>query len=102
MRSILVATVLLHAAPGTAAEAPPSRPAQLGLCASCHGDEGRTGTPGTPRLAGQDPLYLREALGAYRDGRRDHAAMRAIAGALDAADIAALADWYAKQPARAP
>jgi cytochrome c553 len=80
-----------------AADEAPGKPAQLGLCASCHGDDGRSGAPGTPRLAGQDRSYLAEALAAYRDGRREHAAMRAIAGALDAHDIEQLAAWYAVQ-----
>jgi cytochrome c553 len=77
-------------------------PAQLGLCIACHTDAGRSGPPGTPRLAGQDQTYLQASLLAYRNGDRRHPGMRAIAGALSAADIEALAAWYAAQPACVP
>lgn len=93
----LLLTFLLAPMPGQAAE--PPRPAQLGLCASCHGEDGRGRQPGTPHLAGQDETYLRDALNAYREGRRDHAAMRAISGALSARDIEAFARWYASRSA---
>jgi cytochrome c553 len=84
-----------------AAEPVPTRPAQLGLCASCHGEDGRSRQAGTPHLTAQDEVYLRQALRAYRAGERKHAAMQAIAGALTERDIAAMARWYAAQ-GRAP
>jgi cytochrome c553 len=90
--AVLLALMWTSVAAATDAPAPPP---QLGLCASCHGDDGRSGAPGIPRLAGQDETCLRVALEAYRDGDRAHDAMRAIAGALDAGDIAAMARWYA-------
>jgi len=79
----------------------PARPAQLGMCAACHGEDGRSRAPDAPHLAGQVERYLDAALRAYRDGGREHAAMRALAGTLSDADIAALARWYAAQPAGA-
>ena len=96
MRRAVFLLLAFLSSPSAAAE-PPARPPQLGLCASCHGDDGRSGAPGIPRLAGQDETYLRDALEAYRSGSRAHDAMRAIAGALDATDIAAMARWYAAQ-----
>lgn len=78
--------------------AAPERPAQLGLCASCHGEDGCRGVREIPRLAQQNPEYLVAALAAYKDGRRDHAAMRAIAGALPAQEAETVARWYAQQP----
>ncbi len=78
------------------------RPAQIGLCMACHQDDGRSGPPGTPRLAGQDETYLRLSMEAYRSGERKHGPMRAIVGALQPDDIAALARWYANQPACKP
>lgn len=99
LRPIALAAALASAAPASAAA---ERPVRLGFCASCHLDDGRGGVPGTPRLAGQDLDYLREALHAYRRGDRRHAAMRAIAGALGERDIDELARWYAAQPCRAP
>ena len=73
-------------------------PAKLGLCASCHGVEGRSSIPGYPHLAGQDAAYLRAQLLAYRDGSRPHAQMQAIVGVLDEAEIDELARWYAGRP----
>jgi cytochrome c553 len=100
-RTALLIASLAPTLPAAAADASPPRPAQLGLCASCHGEDGRARAPLTPHLAGQDGAYLAAALAAYRDGGRTHAAMRAISGALRDDDIAALANWYAAQPAGA-
>src|SRR5688500_18267381 len=80
-----------------AAATPVARPAKLGLCAACHGEDGRSRVAGTPHLAGQDEAYLRSALAAYRSGERKSAPMNAIAGSLQARDIAALARWYASR-----
>lgn len=77
-----------------------ARPAKLGLCASCHGEDGRPRVLGAAVLAGRDATHLRRALAEYRDGRRTHPTMRAIAGTLGQDDIAALAAWYAAQPAQ--
>ncbi len=92
----VLATVLF---PALAHADAPARPGKLGLCAACHGEDGRAGSPGVPRLARQDETYLRDALAAYRDGRRSHDAMRAIAGALSPGDVAELSRWYAGQAA---
>src|SRR6187397_298108 len=84
-------------APVLAADAPAAvaRPAKLGLCASCHGEDGLSRTAGTPHLAGQDEAYLRKALTDFRTGARTAAPMNAIAGTLQAKDIQALAHWFA-------
>lgn len=84
-----------NAAVGMAADV--ARPAKLGLCVACHGDTGISRIPGTPHIAGQDEIYLRKALTEYRDGRRHGGPMNAAAGGLSAADIDALAAWYAAQ-----
>ena len=78
--------------------APVARPAKLGQCVACHGDDGRARVAGTPHLAGQDETYLGNALSAYRDGRRQAVPMNAIANTLQPRDIAALARWYATRP----
>lgn len=82
----------------TAAAGPVARPAKLGLCMACHGDDGTSRTPGTPHLGGQDRLYLERALGDYRSGKRQHVPMTSLANSLQPADIEALAAWYAAQP----
>lgn len=96
---ITVAVLAAVLSPALAHADAPARPGKLGLCAACHGEDGRAGSPGVPRLARQDETYLRDALAAYRDGRRSHDAMRAIAGALSPADVAELSRWYAGQAA---
>ena len=56
-----------------------ARPAKLGLCAACHGENGISRVAGTPHLAGQDETYLRKALHDYRSGARKVAPMSSIA-----------------------
>ncbi|MGL6289982.1 MAG: c-type cytochrome [Silanimonas sp.] len=90
--------------PAVAATAPQAhaKPAQLGLCVACHGDNGVARQPGTPHIGGQDEGYLVLALNAYRDGSRKAVAMNAISNALQPDDIEALARWYASQPGFRP
>lgn len=89
----------MGAGEGTAATMQP--PAQLGLCASCHGADGHARQPDIPNLAGQSRVYLLKAMHDYRSGARDVPLMRAALGPLDAAQMSALADWYASRPAGA-
>ncbi len=75
-----------------------NKPAKLGLCAACHGENGVGLVPGTPHLAGQDEAYLRKALNDYRSGVRKVAPMSSIANQLQPKDIAEFAKWYSAQP----
>lgn len=100
MRRLLFASLLVL--PTLAQAAAPARPAKLGQCVACHGDNGRSRIPGTPHLAGQDERYLVQALSAYRNGDRRAAPMNSIANTLQPRDIAALARWYSTQPAGGP
>lgn len=86
-------------APVTATD--PRAPAQLGLCASCHGRDGIAVAPDTPNLAGRPSAELLAAMQAYLDGSRQHAPMRAMLGPIRAVDREALAEWFAAQPAPA-
>jgi len=88
------------AAPAAVADAAGGavRPAKLGLCMACHGEDGVSRVPGTPHLAGQDRQYLGRALAAYRSGERRHVPMSSLANSLQPQDIEALADWYASRP----
>ncbi len=76
---------------------PLAPPARLGLCAACHGEDGKARIPGAPNLAGQSQDYLLQALHAYRTGRRDAPVMRAAAGPLSEREMQDLARWYAAQ-----
>jgi cytochrome c553 len=96
---LLVLPALLFA---NAAHVPsPPKPARLGLCAACHGENGVASEAGIPHLAAQNRDYLATALRQYRGSERNVPAMRAAAGVLSDADIDALADWYSAQPSRA-
>ncbi len=90
-------SLLLAAAPLMAAIAAPAPPAQLGLCAACHGENGHARIPGAPNLAGQPYQYLLQALHEYRSGERNIPVMRAAAGPLSEQDVQALAHWFAAQ-----
>jgi len=90
----LAATMLLSFA--NAAE----KPARLGLCASCHGEDGHAVVPVTPNLAGQNLDYLRSAIAQYESGARNVPAMRAAVGMLGAAELERVLAWYAQVSAR--
>jgi cytochrome c553 len=100
MKPLLAFIVALLMAAPLAANTPPrpAKPAQLGLCVACHGEDGRSRSPGMPHLGGQDAIYLRTALLAYREGTRRSNPMNGIANALQPRDIEQLAAWYAAQP----
>ena len=97
----LLLPVLAVPAFAAAPPAPAAKPAKLGLCAACHGEDGRSRAAGTPHLAGQDEAYLRKSLADFRSGARKAPSMNAIAGTLQARDIPALARWYATRKASA-
>ena len=102
-------------APAAAASAVASGPLPLGerlairgrwerglpACAQCHGPDGVGVGDRFPPLVGQPAGYLAAQLRAWRLGTRRGdplGLMQAVAGKLDAADIAAVAGWYAAQP----
>jgi len=94
---ILPLVVLAPLALAQAATALPPQPAQLGLCAACHGEDGRARIPGAPNLAGQPYRYLLQALREYRNGERNVPVMRAATGPLSEKDMQALAHWFSAQ-----
>lgn len=100
MKAIISVFFLIPALtmPALTMPAQASKPAKLGLCSACHGENGVSRMSGTPHLAGQDEAYLRKALSDYRSGVRKVAPMSSIANQLQPKDIAAFAKWYAAQP----
>ncbi len=70
-------------------------------CQGCHGIPGwRTAFPEVyhvPKIAGQHPQYLVNALKAYKSGDRQHPSMRAVAQSLSDKDMADLAAYYATE-----
>lgn len=71
-------------------------------CASCHGIDGNSDNPSSPRLAGLEPEYLAAAIRAYKDGTRDHAMMADFVEALEDEVIENVAAFYGAQKARPP
>ena len=56
-------------------------------CSDCHGMDGRGATPEIPNLTAQPTEYLVEAMHAYRDGGRQHAALQDMTTGMSEADI---------------
>jgi cytochrome c553 len=72
----------------------------LVACARCHGVDGAGGGNGAfPRLAGQSQDYLLQALTDYAEGKRQSGIMQPIAAALEPADRARLAAYFASRTA---
>jgi cytochrome c553 len=71
-------------------------------CSACHGMDGRGATSEIPNLTAQPAQYLIEAMHAYRDGRRLHAALQDMTTGMSEADIANIAAYYASQPPLEP
>jgi cytochrome c553 len=67
-------------------------------CAACHGMDGRGAEKDIPNLAAQPVAYLVDAMNAYKDGRRHHAALQDMASDMSDADIYNIASYYAGLP----
>lgn len=67
-------------------------------CKGCHGLDGKGAAPGIPNLAAQWDTYLLLSLSEYKDRRRMHAALRAIAGQMTDADMRNVSAFYASLP----
>ena len=69
------------------------------MCIGCHGIPGyKTAFPSVyhvPKIAGQQPAYLVNALKAYKSGERSHPSMRGIAGTLTEEEMNQIAAYYA-------
>ncbi|HML08956.1 MAG TPA: c-type cytochrome [Xanthobacteraceae bacterium] len=67
-------------------------------CSRCHGLDGRGTGPAIPTLAGQPEAFLLAAIAEYKDGRRNHAALRSIVEGLSDADTRNVAAYFASLP----
>jgi cytochrome c553 len=71
-------------------------------CSNCHGADGGGKTAEIPNLAGQPADYLVEAMHAYREDLRHHAALKDLIAGFDEADIRNIAAYFASLPPIAP
>jgi len=85
---------------------PASGPTEFGqtgdvvaTCARCHGTAGTGRAVGAfPNLAILSPQYIRATLTSFASGRRYSAYMQTVADQLSPGQMAAAADYYARQP----
>ncbi len=74
---------------------------KISMCIGCHGIPGyKTVFPHVyhvPMITGQTPLYIVNALQAYKSGARKHPSMRGIAQGLTEQDMADLAAYYSTE-----
>src|SRR5450759_5644635 len=75
---------------------------KISMCTGCHGIPGyKTVYPHVyqvPMISGQQPVYIVNALNAYKSGARSHPSMRGVAQSLSDQDMADLAAYYASEP----
>jgi cytochrome c553 len=74
---------------------------KISMCVGCHGiPKYKTAYPHVyhvPKITGQEPVYLVNALQAYKSGARSHPSMRGIAQGLSEQDMADLAAYYSSE-----
>lgn len=95
---IALATPALAQAPAGNAEAAKRK---ISMCVGCHGiPQYKTAFPHVnhvPKITGQAPVYIVNALQAYKSGARSHPSMRGIAQGLSEQDMADLAAYYSSE-----
>lgn len=101
----LVAAALLGGSASMVSFAPALAQADAGTgrylaanCANCHGTNG-VAKGAMPSLAGQKREYIVEQMRAFRDGKRSATLMHQIAKGYTDAQIEAIAQHFAAQPA---
>jgi len=70
-------------------------------CFSCHGAEGLSTTPDTPRLAGQHFQYIAKQLADFQAGYRESAIMQPMAKDLTEEEMLALGVYFNVKPSPA-
>jgi cytochrome c553 len=98
MRYRLSLVVLAAAAASAPALAQEKGGPNVAMCIGCHGIPGyKTAFPSVyhvPKIAGQNPAYIVNALKAYQSGERSHPSMRGIAAGMSEEDMKKYADYY--------
>lgn len=112
MRHIIAGLVVALGSAAALAQQPPAPPAfaaanlsEKGVralaanCAACHGTQGRA-APGSPvaGLAGRPRDELVQVMAQFKSGQRPATVMHQIAKGYSDAEIAAMAEYFSKQP----
>lgn len=69
------------------------------FCKNCHGDKGIARYPEVPNLASQNPAYIVSQIEAFLSGKRRNEFMQGLMKVLGDREKAAIALFYANQPA---
>jgi cytochrome c553 len=69
------------------------------VCGGCHGSHGVSTDSATPSLASEDPVYLTQAIKAYRTTRK-HDLMQRLVSTLSDADINNIVAFYTTQKSK--
>jgi cytochrome c553 len=82
----------------SAGAAPPAPAPKLSAtCAACHGQDGNSGIPMFPKIAGQQEDYIVKQLRDFQSGRRKSNVMAPVVATLSVDDMMSLAQYYSKQ-----
>lgn len=93
--SILLGCALVATSVEAAPPAPP--PKLTATCAACHGQDGNSGIPMFPKIAGQQEEYIIKQLRDFQSGRRKSNVMAPVVATLSVDDMTTLARFYSKQ-----
>ncbi|ACA17222.1 cytochrome c, class I [Methylobacterium sp. 4-46] len=75
---------------------------RLAPCLGCHGESGRSETPGVPSLGGQPADYLVTQLYQFRESQRVAPPMNEMAAGLSDDDLRSFAEELSRLPAPSP
>jgi cytochrome c553 len=103
LRLLVLASVAAAALPAGAAadDAALERGRKIvaGSCFLCHGMRGESASELSPRLAGQNAVYIAKQLANFQSGERKSSAMRPMVTGLSPEDMRAVALYFSRQPA---
>ncbi|WP_259782319.1 c-type cytochrome [Aestuariispira ectoiniformans] len=100
LAATILAASLAMASAAYADDSKSTVPAKAHQCFSCHSATGKPLLADVPIIAGQQPLYLYNALQHYKTGNRNGGqalVMKEIIKDLSNEDLKTLADWFGEQ-----